>query len=131
MIPNEKLLKSVDQALVGIRICITELIEEHILIPSKYISHKYESLRGKMYTSDPVTKRLRCTYGTTKEVFSHVLSQDMYYAENGKTFTRIFIDNVLDERFYALPYKIEQMNGQSSKGFTKNPPYRKYCSLEE
>jgi len=83
-----------------------------------------------MYASDPVTKKLKCTYGTTKEIFAHIISQDTYYTENGKTYTRIFLDNVLDERFYALPYKIEQMKDET-KGFTKKPPYRKYTNIEE
>ncbi len=84
-----------------------------------------------MYTSDPATKKLKCTYGASKELFTVIVSQDTCYSESGKPFSRIFIDNILDERFYALPYKIEQMKQSSPVGFSKNPPFRKYRSAEE
>lgn len=114
VIPNELVVKEVDQALV----------EEHILVPSKYMPNKYESLKGKLYTAEPKSKKLKCTYGYSKqhpEYFTTILEQDICYTQDGKTYERMLIDNILDERYYQMPYKIEQMlaqNGTSYKSYT-------------
>ncbi len=102
-------------------------------MPYKYAPNKYESLQGKLYTADPATKKLRCTYGNSKqhpELFATMLYHDTCFTLEGKTYQRIFIDNVLDERFYAPPYVVAQARAQSAH-LAKNPPYRKYQLIDE
>jgi len=106
------------------------IVENHILIPSKYMPNKYESLKGKMFTLDPSTKKLKCTFGAPKEMQANIISQDSCYTTNSKTYMRLFIDNVFDERFYTLPYILAKMDGNNNS-FRTNPPYRKYQVLAE
>lgn len=123
VIPNELLVKEIDQA----------LIEEHILIPSKYMPNKYESLRGKLYTAEPKSRKLKCTYGYSKlypEFFTVIVEQDICYTEDGKTYERMLINNILDERYYQLPYKIDKMVSDKSFSYNKFTGKRYHSSDE-
>ena len=72
----------------------------HILTPSKYHETFYQSLNGTNYQLYPGKKQLIQKKYNEDLVYTITL-KDTCFTSYGKSFNRIAIDSILDERFFS------------------------------
>ena len=102
-VPIEFMHSEIDEEIIrNINREIYQIIESHILIPSKYCSGHYQSLNGRVFKVNIEEHTIECCFGLKilKEMKCQITEEDIYYAPDDRMFHRMLLDQPLDERFY-------------------------------